>query len=159
MEYLATTTKQHQFRILHKKIYLNGGKRADSISDYTAPTLTHAASTQLIKGVNDLIMSSASKMYKSLRAFPDARLNFLINKCSFLLVKLLLSTLYIGQIKDRHMDDLDKLVGEAQIEMYANGRTQTDRPTSTETDNEAQVLKRTEREREDRNLFYIHKPP
>ena len=73
MNFLTTIDKQHQFKILHKKIYINGGKRADSVSEYTAPTLTHKASQQLVKGVNDLIMSSATKMYKHMRAHPDRR--------------------------------------------------------------------------------------
>ena len=73
MNYLATTSKQHQFKIMHKKIYLNGGKRVDSLSDYSAPTLTHEALTRLVKGVNDLIMKSASKMYQQMRAHPEKR--------------------------------------------------------------------------------------
>ena len=78
MEYLATVPKQQQFKILHKKIYLNGGKRSDSVSEYTALKLTHAASAQFVKGVNDLIMKSASKMYGSARTQTD-RQNEYIN--------------------------------------------------------------------------------
>ena len=43
MDYLASTPKHRQFKMLHKKIYLNGSKRAGSTSEYTAPRLTHAA--------------------------------------------------------------------------------------------------------------------
>ena len=73
LEYLASTPKNHQFRILYKKIYINGGKRVDSSSNNSAPLLTHAATTQLVKGVNELIMKSAQKQYANMRAHPDAR--------------------------------------------------------------------------------------
>ena len=104
MAYLATTSKQHQFRILHKKVYLNGGKRSDSVSDYTAPTLTHSASIQLIKGVNDLIMTSATKRYQSQRAFPERRCKisiYIINLCVQANCYLFLQT---GLTKDQPMD-------------------------------------------------------
>ena len=52
-------------------MYLNGGKRSVSLSEYTAPKLTHAASSQIVKGVNELIMKSATKMYGAMRAHPD----------------------------------------------------------------------------------------
>ena len=71
MDYLASTPKQKQFKMLHKKVYLNSGKRADSTSEYSTPKLTHAALALFVKGVNDLIMKSASKMYGAMKAYPD----------------------------------------------------------------------------------------
>ena len=98
MDYLATIKKQHQFKVLHKRIYLNGGKRADSLSSYTAPRLNHAASSQFVKGVNELIMQSASKMYNAMHAFPDKRYKTLLKY-----IKPIKSNTYLSS-PDRTMD-------------------------------------------------------
>ena len=76
LAYLATVPKNHQFKIMYKKIYINGGKRLDSVSANTAPQLTHSASAQLVKGVNELIMKSAQKQYQAMRAHPVSIIPF-----------------------------------------------------------------------------------
>ena len=113
MDYLATVPKQQQFKILHKKIYVNGGKRSDSLSEYTAPKLTHAASTQLVKGVNDLIMKSASKMHGASRAQPDNQ--YSINKITLenKLTKTILTLSNIGRTMDQIMDEDEGSTAEA----------------------------------------------
>ena len=133
LSYLATTPKNHQFKVLYKKIYINGGKRLDSVTAHTGPLLPHAASAQLVKGINDVIMKSTQKRYENMRAFADLRHNLdtlLLNYLNTKLTSFPLYPLYTGPTMDQHTDKTEGTMQEETMpESRPLTRRDTDKPT------------------------------
>ena len=63
MAYLATTPKSHKFRMAHKRIYINGGIRADSVAAKKNPLLTPEAASAFLNGAKDTIMRSSMRQH------------------------------------------------------------------------------------------------
>ena len=60
LEYLATKTRNHGYRIFDHYVYINGGKRVDSVSNYKAPNLDPEATIKLVKSNIDTILRHAA---------------------------------------------------------------------------------------------------
>ena len=56
LNWLATKTKNHRYPAYHSSVYINGGRRSDSTTDYNAPKLTSEATNNLLKSNNKQIM-------------------------------------------------------------------------------------------------------
>ena len=63
LAYLATTPRSHKFRMSHKRIYINGGLRSDTVSAKKKPLLTPEAATAFVTGAKDSIMRSSMRQH------------------------------------------------------------------------------------------------
>ena len=63
LTYLATTPRNFKFRMAHKRIYINGGIRADTPTAKRTPLLTPEAATAFVTGAKDTIMRSTMRQY------------------------------------------------------------------------------------------------
>ena len=72
LEYLATKTRNHRYRLFDHYVYINGGKRSDSVSDYTTLSLEHEAASKLVKSNIDTILRHAAQRHGLSKAFDEA---------------------------------------------------------------------------------------
>ena len=70
LEYLATKNRNHRYS--HQRVYINGGKRADSVSDYNAPNLDPEAASSLVKSNIDAILRHTAQRHGLGKAFDEA---------------------------------------------------------------------------------------
>ena len=49
LDFLATKPRNFRYPMISHKVYINGGKRSDSPTEYTAPRLSHEDSAKLVK--------------------------------------------------------------------------------------------------------------
>ena len=72
LDYLATKPRNHRYRMFDHHVYINGGKRSDSVSEYTAPNLSPEAAEKLILSNVDTIMRHAARRQGLGQAFEEA---------------------------------------------------------------------------------------
>ena len=60
LAYLAGKTKNHRYKLYGSKVFINGGKRIDSKSEYNAPQLPSDITDKLIKANKNQIMTYAA---------------------------------------------------------------------------------------------------
>ena len=63
LEYLATKLKSDRYTLYHSTVFINGGKRKDSVSDYSGPDLTPEITGKLLKAnTNQIQLYSAHRL-------------------------------------------------------------------------------------------------
>ena len=72
LDYLATKTRNHRYPLFDHFVYINGGKRSDSVSEYNAPDLSAEAASMLVKSHNEFILQHSAKKLGLGKAFEDA---------------------------------------------------------------------------------------
>ena len=80
LEWLATKPKNHKFGFLYSYVYINGGKRADSITQYNTPALSPEASRQIHKWKGGEVMKTAFQAWGIPQAFASSTRYVIRNK-------------------------------------------------------------------------------
>ena len=60
LQYLATKTRNHKYNVYRMKVYINGGKRSDSQSEYNAPVLDAETSTKIVQSNSGVILQHSA---------------------------------------------------------------------------------------------------
>ena len=63
LDYLATKTRNHRYKLFDHYVYINGGKRSDSTTEYNAPNLDPEAATMLVKSNIDAILRHTAQRH------------------------------------------------------------------------------------------------
>ena len=63
MDWLKTTKRSDKFCMAHKRIYIDGGHRADGGTSRNTPLLTPQAATSFLEGAADTIFRSAARQH------------------------------------------------------------------------------------------------
>ena len=71
LEYLATKPKNHRFAFLYF-LYINWGKRSDSLSVYNTPALSPEASSQIHQWKGGEVMKTAFQAWGIPQAFATS---------------------------------------------------------------------------------------
>ena len=72
LAYLATKTRNHRYPLFDHHVYINGGKRVDSKSEYEAPELTKVVASMLIKSHSNYILQQSVYKMGMGKAFDEA---------------------------------------------------------------------------------------
>ena len=72
LDYLATKPKNHRFAFLYSFLYINGGKRSDSLSVYNTPALSPEASSQIHQWKGGEVMKTAFQAWGVPQAFATS---------------------------------------------------------------------------------------
>ena len=72
LDYLATKPRNHRYPMISHKVYINGGKRSDSLTEYTAPRLSHEDSAKLVKSHSGWILETLARKMGLGKEFTEA---------------------------------------------------------------------------------------
>ena len=60
LKYLATKTRNWKYNAYGMKVYINGGKRSDSQSEYSVPELSKETSTKIVQAHSGIILQHSA---------------------------------------------------------------------------------------------------
>ena len=72
LEYLATKTRNHRYPLFDHHVYINSGKRIDSISNIETPDLSSEVASLIVKSHNNYIMQQSAYRMGMGKAFDEA---------------------------------------------------------------------------------------
>ena len=72
LEYLATKNRNHRYPLFDHHVYVNGGKRLDSTTEFDAPDLSAEVASMLVKSHNDYILKQSAYKMGLGKAFEEA---------------------------------------------------------------------------------------